>query len=186
MSKDYRPLIWQRIFTPVDTVDGVLFLEVGLTDRNGYPELTICGVAGPKRNGDCRGSCGQCDRYLLDGKPRKDWTPEMVREVYDIWQRWHLNGLRAGSPRQMEFLRTTTEQFPGYPASHYEWAKQLLADNGLQPDEEYIRDGKPYSYGSAWLQEEVPAEVLARLLAMPVATLTHPWGDQPYDRPKGI
>lgn len=32
------------------------FCEITYEDGN----LSICGVIGPKRNGDCYGSCGQC------------------------------------------------------------------------------------------------------------------------------
>ena len=43
---------------------------------------------------------------------------------------------------------------PGrYGFDHHEWAKYWLTQAGLQPDPNYIRDGKPYSYGSAWVKD---------------------------------
>lgn len=44
---------------------------------------------------------------------------------------------------------------PGkYGFDHHEWAKYWLTKSGLQPDPNYLRDGKPYSYGSAWVKDE--------------------------------
>lgn len=37
---------------------------------------------------------------------------------------------------------------------HHSWAKHWLTTQGLQPDPNYLRDGKPYSYGSAWVKPE--------------------------------
>ena len=43
---------------------------------------------------------------------------------------------------------------PGrYGFDYHEWAKYWLTQAGLQPDPNYIRDGKPYSYGSAWVKD---------------------------------
>lgn len=40
-----------------------------------------------------------------------------------------------------------------YGFDYHEWVKHWLTQAGLQPDPNYIRDGKPYSYGSAWVKE---------------------------------
>lgn len=43
---------------------------------------------------------------------------------------------------------------PGrYGFDYHEWAKYWLTQAGLQPDPNYIRNGKPYSYGSAWVKD---------------------------------
>ena len=75
-----------------------------------------------------------------------------------IWKRWHLNDMRAGSPAQEEHLRTTPDAFPGYPVSYYEWASGLLAKAGLNPD-----PNTGYRYGSAWLTEALPDDVIAEI-----------------------
>ena len=53
--------------------------------------LSICGVVGPNRNGDCMGSAGQCVDEIRSGKPTEDWTNEMLQKFCDIWDEWHLN-----------------------------------------------------------------------------------------------
>jgi hypothetical protein len=186
---DHTVGAWQRVVKPGRTIDGDLWLTIKWQfDRNQKWELSISGVAGPKANGDAKGSCGQCDEYLrgrIDLAP--GWQGEWVDRLWHTWDRWHLNGMKAGTPRQEAFLRQIRDEFPGYPVSHYEWAKERLAEVGLQPDmDPTYRQLKgddpipqPYSYGSSWLYEEVPAHVLDFLRSLP-AEDNHPWGDSNY------
>lgn len=136
-------------------------------------ELTISGVEGPKRNGNCHGSCGQIIMGWQDDPAR--WTTkganfndEQLAEFMAIWDRWHLNHMRAGSQAQMDWLRehpiTVT-----YPESHYQKACEALAAVGLHPD----ADG--YHYRSAWKREELPAEVIEKLASFPASSLEPAW-----------
>jgi len=79
--------------------------------------------------------------------------------------------MQAGSPAQMEFIKTIQDSpefktASTYPKSHYDAVKEFLTVAGLQPDPNYIHNGKPYSYGSAWLMRELPAEIVAEVEAM--------------------
>lgn len=136
-------------------------------------ELHITGVEGPKRNGNCHGSCGQIIMGWQDDPAR--WTTkganfndEQLAEFMAIWGRWHLNHMRAGSQAQMDWLRehpiTVT-----YPESHYQKACEALAAVGLHPD----ADG--YHYGTSWLREELPDEVIERLASFPASSLEPAW-----------
>ena len=84
---------------------------------------------------------------------------ETVAKLRDIWERWHLNDMQAGSPAQTAFL----EANPVSRADHYTAATEALKAAGLNPDPNYFNNGKPYKYGSAWLRVEVPAEALQYL-----------------------
>lgn len=131
--------------------------------------LRITGVEGPKRDGDCMGSCGQIVVHLKATDvvtPAEGWTTASIAQFLETWNRWRLNDMRAGSPKQEAYLNTLT--FPGYPMSYYEWAREELRKVGLHPDNGYL-------YGSAWLKEEVPTEVLAYLHALPESKLTPAW-----------
>lgn len=57
--------------------------------------LSIIGVVGPTRNGDAKGSCGQCIDEIRQGTPTENWTDEMLQKFCDIWNLWHLNDMRA-------------------------------------------------------------------------------------------
>lgn len=92
-------------------------------------------------------TCGQNYDEIRKMFPRN----AKVRRMVEIWERWHLNDMRAGTPRQEEYLRTLTPRPRGYEATC-----QALTDAGLLVD-----DG--YRYGSRWLTEALPAEVIAEV-----------------------
>lgn len=85
-----------------------------------------------------------------------------ARRMVEVWKRWHLNDMRTGSPSQEAWLREHPVTFK-YPDSHYEKASEALAAVGLNPDPGYTHNGKPYKYGSAWLTEELPPEIVAEI-----------------------
>lgn len=63
--------------------------------------LSISGVEGPLGSGNALGSCGQIDSHLREPggldtfKPAEGWTLESFRRFLDLWDRWHLNDMRA-------------------------------------------------------------------------------------------
>lgn len=91
---------------------------------------------------------GQIKEYLesLDPKDYRlcpDWTEEMYRRLLDIWERWHLNDMRAGCSHQRAM--------------------------GWNVDEHL---GKPcpicgYKYGYCWIFEPVSDEVIGWLFSLP-------------------
>lgn len=149
---------FKRRFILGKTDYGDLWITIEYTDD----KLSITGVEGPKKNGDCRGSCGQC----------VDAAREIDEKFADMWKRWHLNDMRAGSPAQEDFLRAHKAEFPGYLTSYYDWAVSLLTKNDLHPDYNHYN----YTYGSAWLHEEVPEDILEYFASFPDRD-DHPWGD---------
>lgn len=95
--------------------------------------------------------CGQC--Y---GEIARHWDSDpLVAELVSIWKRWHLNGMTAGNRAQEEHLRANPID-PVYPVTYYDAACSSLKEAGLQPSE-------GYSYGSAWLVEVLPVEVIDRV-----------------------
>lgn len=73
--------------------------------------LSISGVVGPRANGDCAGSCGQINMSFKEYNKRgymtldelrlaPGWTREKLRQFFDVWDRWHLNDMRAGCEHQ--------------------------------------------------------------------------------------
>ena len=164
---------------PGHTTIGPLWVTIELHDQRNPsmpgPELSICGVEAPQSNGNARGSSGQCRGVLLELDRLGDgWTQDDVTKLAEIWDRWHLNGMTAGSPAQEQWLR----DHPGlgsYPAT-----AEALTNAGLNPDPDH--DG--YRYGTKWLYEELPAEVLDWLRRLPGTVRDHPWGDHDYERPQ--
>jgi len=135
--------------------------------------LSITGVSGPKANGDTKpgGSCGQCVGELDEVTIyATGWDADKAARLKAIWQRWHLNDMRAGSQVQEDWLRA--HPIPAGTPNHYEQACVALASAGLNPD----ADG--YRYGHAWKTEDAPAEIIAELFAFPLADRPLPgaWG----------
>ena len=138
-------------------------------------KLSITGVEGPKRDGNFAGSCGQIDMHdwnFLEYAPGFDATT--VAKFREVWKKWHLNDMQAGSPRQTAWINANPLPWV-YPESHYTVYRDALREAGLSPDAEYLHNGKPYSYGSAWLKVEVPAEVLEFLSGLPDTDIQPAW-----------
>lgn len=111
-----------------------------------YFELSIVADVWNSRRTDVI-MCGQMyDELLkLNRSPR-------VRRIVELWRRWHLNDLKAGTRLQDECLAT----YPKDDRYDYTIACKRLADNDL-----YIDRG--YAYGSAWLVELLPTDVIIEL-----------------------
>lgn len=141
---------------------GNFFCKIAFGDDT----LSITGVEGPKRNGDCIGACGQINMHDWDITDYANgWTADLVTQFRAVWKEWHLNDMRAGSPAQEEFLKANpiTDHLNRYSA-----ACKALADAGLNPD-------NGYKYGSKWLRVEVPQHVIAFLKSLPDTDITPAW-----------
>ena len=169
--------VFEKVLHIGTCADGDVFIEVKWTGTR----LSITGVEGPKRNGDARGGCGQivydaAQQAALSLAP--GWDRTLIARLFEVWDRWHLNDVRAGSPRQSEFRRAHPDQFDvKYPVDHFANACGVLTRAGLNPDPEYLLDGEPYRYGSAWLHEDVPDDALAFLRGLPDTRKAYPWGN---------
>ncbi len=152
-------------------------IRIGITAEYGMPcsvfckirfndgKLSITGVEGPTNDGNARGGCGQIRDFVISTYA-EGWDKAKAEQFRTIWNQWHLNDMQAGTPAQTTEL--AKHQFPGYPKSHYEWAKEVLTAAGLQPD-------NGYSYGSAWLKVDVPEWVLLFLASLPDSDKTPAW-----------
>lgn len=113
-------------------------VEITISIQEG--RLSICGASHAL-------GCGQ----ILKNVAALYGDIPKVAELVAIWERWHLNDMNAGSPKQEDFLR----------GKHlcYEEALKALGAVGLLQD-----DG--YTYGSAWLFEALPEDVVTFLTSL--------------------
>lgn len=135
--------------------------------------MSITGVEGPKANGHAHGACGQ---IVMHEWEIKQYAPGFDREtelrLREIWDQWHLNDMRASSPAQTAYLKANPIDDR---LDYYTKACAALTAAGLNPDPGYLRDGKPYCYGSAWLSVEVPEDVLVWLQSLPSTDVKPAW-----------
>lgn len=99
---------------------------------------------------------GQCLDDMKAELTRLGYKCEKLNAILPYWKRWHLNDLRAGSPRQEKVVRERMAK--GLPTD-YDTMCSVLKELGLYEDKEFIYNGKPYEYGVAWLTEELPVDV---------------------------
>lgn len=135
--------------------------------------LSITGVEGPYKSGNCRGGCGQIyeNISIYPNKYAKGWNAKIVRKFVEIWKRWHLNDLQAGTPQQERFVRRYRARFPNYRYDYGDMCEKLKRANLYEVE----HNGEPYKYGCKWLTESVPDAILQWLQGLPETDSTPAW-----------
>ena len=151
---------------------GSLFCKISLSEDG---NLSISGVEGPKSNGDAFGCCGQINMHEWEiDVYAPGWSAELVNKFRSIWEKYHLNDMKAGSPSQRDYLEANPVVVI-YPDNHYNKACDALKNARLNPDPNFLHNGKPYVYGSAWLKIEVPEDVIEFLKNLPDTDVKPAW-----------
>lgn len=90
---------------------------------------------------------GQCVEEVVKFFPKDDKAKQML----DIWKKYHLNDMHSGTPKQEESLDEyfiiVGQKYDYHLAVAYLKSVNLYTDNG-------------YTYGSGWLKEEIPQDVI--------------------------
>lgn len=84
----------EHVLTGTSKVQSQIFCKIKIEDG----ELSISGVIGPRRNGDCRGCSGQIYNEIKPDVFADGWNQEKLGTFIDIWKEWHLNGMKAYTP----------------------------------------------------------------------------------------
>lgn len=166
-----------KVWNGYRDVDADIHCEI---EYRGKMKLSIHGVIGAKHGGDALGGSGQIDMEFSHRNPKDNdsryshpvtpndiafapgWSAELWYDFLDVWKRWHLNDMRAGSPKQEAYLR---EHGRG---KDYAENCAILQEAGLYED-------NGYKYGHAWNFEQVPDDVLDWILALPDADRMPAW-----------
>jgi hypothetical protein len=112
-------------------------------------EVSICGAVWNSQRTDGY-SFGQNIGTIVQLVPTAT-----VKRIAALWKRWHSNGMKAGTRGQHAALDAYKSEVEAF-SYDFDECCNVLAERGLQPD-------NGYSYGSAWLCEPVPVEVVAEL-----------------------
>lgn len=116
---------------------------------------------------------GQCFDTLVKNFPELN-NNEMFVEVLDLWEKYHLNDMHAGTPTQERLLKeaVASGELKAYGANNYDETCAYLESKGMLYDAGHMviktdKDGQeytvPYKYGTGWLKEEIPEEDLERI-----------------------
>lgn len=84
--------------------------------------------------------------------------------IVPIWKRWHNNMLRAGTHAQEEVIRDYRKDHPEW-VYDYNKACEILSSAGLLFDKAVVNGEEipHYKYGSSWLTEHIPEDVIRGL-----------------------
>lgn len=122
-----------------------VFIEVTLKDTDKGTELSIVGYTQYRPGNDWEIG-GQIDDFLKLNKRRihyaNGWTIAKFGKLLDIWDRWHLNGMRA----ECVHMRAIAMYLKQSPHAVF----------GIDDSCPYCG----YSYGHSWLYEPLPQNVL--------------------------
>ena len=143
-------------------------------------KLSISGVEGPKKNGDAFGSCGQIDMSLREDDQAEwaynpSWDSTMMDKLLLVWKLYHLNDMNPGCQHQRadnwsDQLVDNTK--PKTQGNMLTWKTPKEHPDGLLT--------KPcpicgYKYGTEWLHEDVPEDIVKWLTGLPETTVTPAW-----------
>jgi len=83
-------------------------------------------------------------------------------KLLDIWDNYHLNDMKAGTARQNEIIEKHKDEQKYKKYDQFlDRPKAILEDHDAQPDLETKGFGdEGYSYGSSWLYEPLPDDVV--------------------------
>ena len=116
-----------------------------------YMEFTAVGYIYNPRHTDCYQG-GQC----LDTMCKFDdlaFNP-IFHKIYNIWLKYHLNGMHAGTPEQEQAIAEYRKR-TGKAYDYTDICNYLKSINLYEVEV----NGQPYKYGHAWLCEEIPEKV---------------------------
>jgi hypothetical protein len=127
-----------------DTDKNQFIIEIGFTFENGFKELTFSGQSGS--------GCGQCYDSI---KPKNEAQERLIK----LWNKYHLNGMSAGTPEQEEFLiqiaKRNKKKINDYD---YDRKCRILKANKLFTVK-HPETGESFKYGHSWYRLPLPDDI---------------------------
>ena len=119
--------------------DGNIFCKIELKQGDKGLCLSISGVIGPTRGGDCKGPCGQINDHIqpvFEYAP--GWDEHTLGQFLEIWNKWHLNDMKAACEHQEELW----DLCKVLSVTHYRWSSRFhdmrnKSQNGKLTPEQY-------------------------------------------------
>ena len=137
-GKEILSSLYIHVATKEDSREGKLNRRLQPVQK--IVRLSITGVVGPKSNGDCTGSCGQCTDQLLEIKEyATGWTEDMAKKLHEVWNRWHLNDMCPKCIHQEDWDTSEKLLVQTYSqGERYRYTEQKVKFNDASEDEKRI------------------------------------------------
>lgn len=142
--------VYQCVLTLRLTQEVGIRQTIDLEPVSSFWELSIQGTVTHHGKGEGISAAGQIVGGILRLYPERT----DVARIAAIWERWHLNGMKAGTREQAAAL---VGLLPG--VDWYDMACARLESAGLLVD-------RGYKYGSKWLVEPLPEAVLREICGL--------------------
>ena len=132
-----------------------------------YYEFTACGNVWNNLHTDIifGGQClDEIDKFRFYLSNRKLWS-----EIYDLWKKYHLNGMKAGTPEQEAAIQEWIDSGHKYDykdACEYLKSIGLYEVNFTGKSVGRLFNNEPYKYGHAWIIEDLPEDVFERVMEL--------------------
>jgi hypothetical protein len=118
-------------------------------DLENIHEFNRLSIVGDIYRGGRMESCGQ----VYDAVRALFKDNVSIQMICDIWQRWHLNDLKAGTREQNAVIDKVFSDEHRY---NYDEACEVLKEKNLYVD-------RGYKYGSEWLVEPLPQDIINKV-----------------------
>lgn len=139
--------------------------QIGETDDK-YEEFSVCGYAYNNLHTDFV-QAGQCLDSLYEKSKELRENPAF-KQIYELWKKYHCNGLNAGTVKQEQALDEAVKEgkLSSKDAHNYNACCDYLESIGLLEDKDCLveKNGEavPYKYGTGWLARKIPEEDLIK------------------------
>ncbi len=136
-------------------------IELSLTTMSdGRIRFSICGSIWNHLHTDIYSGGQICRTIKSLAKNGEIKASPLLLEIIELWDKYHINDLCPGTPKQEEAVRQGFEtgaikRFQ--KESFYDQAVRYLKSVGLY---EVQYEGKPYRYGSGWIHSSIPEKDL--------------------------
>lgn len=136
------------------------YAEIELKNKPEGPVLSISATVYNKRKTDII-CAGQCLDTIAETNLGEN---ALFQEIYDLWKKYHLNDMHAGTPAQEKALHDAIAKGILPTSVNYTEQVAYLKSIRLYVDES-VKDskGEGYRYGHGWLYEPIPIEDIMRI-----------------------
>lgn len=116
---------------------------------------------------NARGTDCVCGGQCLDEIKEYVSDPTFLK-IYDLWKKYHLNNIKAGTPAQEkavhEYFEKNNKRYDYTDACNYlESIGLLLDDCGCNTAVRRYEKGQGYEYGCGWVIEEIPESAVKEI-----------------------
>lgn len=140
--------------------------------------LSITGVEGPDKFGNCSGGCGQIVDNLSKYIPANGLTKQEILKIQSIWKMYHLNNMQPACEHQRNLGWDKEKIDPTKDTGWHIDGKTANLKSWAYPPIGHLTEECPvcgYKYGTKWLRKEVPQDVIEFLFSLPNTDVQPAW-----------